>query len=188
MSSNDGVQPELDISEFVLILLGSKPNGLAGRTAVQKLGYFASIKLGRQLGYGPDFYGPFSSDIAANLQNLVETDFVVEKGIVTANYRKMYTYSLNNEAKAMLKTIKKKHPTESKKIQSVVKKCDKIVNCDYNVLSWAAKVHFVLQQSGRGMTCEEAIAASKSFGWKLSPEQVGAGVKLLQELKLIKTE
>ena len=177
---------ELDTTEFILVLLGSKPNGLAGRTAVQKLGYFASIKLGKPLGYGPDYYGPFSSDIAANLQNLVETDFVEEKGIVTANYQKMYTYSLNAEAKDLVKTIKKKYPGESRKIQSVVKKCDKIVNCDYNVLSWAAKVHFVLQQSGRTMTCAEAIDASKTFGWTLSAEQVAAGVKLLQELKFIK--
>jgi uncharacterized protein YwgA len=183
------VEVELDTSEFILVLLDSKPDGLSGRTAVQKLGYFASVMIGKNLGYGPDFYGPFSSIVAANLQNLVETDFVNERGVLTANYRKLYTYSLNNEAKALAKTIKKKNLKETKTIQSVVKKCDKIVNCDYNVLSWAAKVHFVLsQQSAKALNCEEAIIASKSFGWTLNKDQVAAGVKLLQELKLIKTK
>lgn len=186
--SYEEVQAELEISEFILVLLDAKPCGLAGRTTVQKLGYFASIMLGKDLGYGPDFYGPFSSNVAANLQNLVETDFVTEKGTVTANYRKMYSYALNDEAKSLVKVIKKKYSKESKKIQNVVKKCDKIANCDYNVLSWAGKVHFILQKSQKAMTCEEAITASKSFGWKLNKEEVAAGVKLLQELKLIKTE
>ncbi len=176
----------MDIAEFILVLLDAKPEGLAGRTTVQKLGYFASIMLNKELGYGPDYYGPFSSDIAANLQSLVETDFVTERGILTGNYRRLYTYSLNKEAKHLIKSIKKKYSRESRKIQNVVKKCDKIVQCDYNVLSWAAKVHFILNQSGRGMTCNEAISAGQSFGWKLSSEQVATGVKLLQELKLIK--
>lgn len=179
---------KLEVSEFILALIGSKPNGIDGRTTVQKLGYFASIMLGKDFGYGPDFYGPFSSDVAANLQNLVETDFVTEKGAVTANYRKMYSYVLNSEAKSLANSIKKKHPKEFRKIQNVVKKCDEIVSCDYNVLSWAAKVHFVLQKSEKPMTYEEAIVASRSFGWKLNTSEVEAGVKLLQKLKLIKTD
>lgn len=169
-------------------MLSSKPNGIAGRTAVQKLGYFASVMLKKNLSYGPDFYGPFSAVMAANLQNLVETDFVTEKGTVTANYRKMYSYALNDEARNLAKITKKKYSKESKIIQNVVKKCDKIANCDYNVLSWAAKVHFVLQKSDKAMTYEEAITASSSFGWKLNKEQVSSGVRLLQDLKLIKTE
>jgi uncharacterized protein YwgA len=168
------------------MLLSSKPNGIDGRTAVQKLGYFATVMLEKNLGYGPDFYGPYSAIVAANLQNLVETDFVTEKRIVTANHRKMYSYALNNEAAGLVKTIKKKYPKECKQIQNVVKKCGEIVNCDYNVLSWAAKVHFVLQKSEKAMTYQEAIIASRSFGWTLNQEEVDAGVKLLQELKLIK--
>jgi uncharacterized protein YwgA len=57
----------LEVSEFILALIGSKPDGLNGRTTVQKLGYFASIMLGKDFGYGPDFYGPYSTSIAAKL-------------------------------------------------------------------------------------------------------------------------
>jgi hypothetical protein len=61
------------------------------------------------------------------------------------------------------------------------------VHCNFLSLSWAAKVHFVLKQNDRAMTYDEAIKASKSFGWELQEDQVQAGVKLLTSLKLIET-
>jgi uncharacterized protein len=175
----------LETSEFILILLHSRPEGIDGRTAVQKLGYFATVQLNKHLGYEADFYGPFSTNVAANLQNLVESDFVVEKQRITSRFRKMYSYTLTDEAKIIAKNLKKKYPKEAKVINGVVKKCDKIVNCDYNVLSWAAKVHYVLTKNKKPMTYSEAIAASNKFGWRLSESQISSASKLLRELKLI---
>lgn len=176
---------KLEVSEFILALLSAKPTGLYCRTTVQKLGYFASILIGEDFGYGPDFYGPFSSSVAANLQNLVETDFVLERGRTTSRYRRMYCYFLNDEGLTLAKTIKKTYTKENRVIQFVVNKCDKIAHLNYNILSWAAKVHFVLNRSKKSMTYEEAISASKSFGWKLNEQEVAEGARLLQELKLI---
>lgn len=175
----------MEASEFIILLLSSKPKGIDGRTAVQKLGYFATVILKKNLGYEADFYGPYSTIVAANLQNLVESDFVTEKQHVTGNCRKMYSYNLNDEAFDLAKKLKKTYPSEHKIIENVVKKCDRIVNCDYNVLSWAAKVHFVLQKNKKAMTYQEAIIASRRFGWKLSESQIAAAAKLLRELKLI---
>ncbi len=175
----------MEASEFILILLNAKPHGIDGRTAVQKLGYFATVKLKKNLGYEADFYGPYSTIVAANLQNLVESDFVTERERVTSRYRKMYSYNLTDEAVSIAKNLKKKYPKEAKLIEAVVKKCDRIVNCDYNVLSWAAKVHFVLEKTNKAMTYQEAIAASNKFGWKLSESQIASAAKLLTELKLI---
>ena len=175
----------MEASEFILILLNSKSEGIDGRTAVQKLGYFATVLLKENLEYGADFYGPYSTIVAANLQNLVESDFVTEKERVTSRYRKMYSYNLTEEAVFLAKNLKKKYPKDAKTIENVVRKCDKIVNCDYNVLSWAAKVHFVLEKNNKAMTYQEAIAASSKFGWKLSETQIASAAKLLKELKLI---
>lgn len=105
---------------------------------------------------------------------------------MTQRYRKMYSYALNDEAAFLTKAIKKNYPKEYRKIQWVVKKCDKIAQLNYNVLSWAAKVHFVLHRSNKSMTYDEAIIASRSFGWKLNEQEIEAGAKLLQELRLIK--
>ena len=175
----------MEASEFIILLLNSKPNGIEGRTAVQKLGYFATVILKKNLGYEADFYGPYSTVVAANLQNLVESDFVIEKQHVTSKCRKMYSYNLNDEAVDLARKLKKTYSKEGKAIENVVKKCDKIVNCDYNVLSWAAKVHFVLQKNKKAMTYQEAIIASSKFGWKLSESQIASAAKLLRELKLI---
>jgi uncharacterized protein YwgA len=73
----------VEASEFILMLLSSKPDGINGRTAFQKLGYFSTIMLKQDFGYDADYYGPYSPLLAANLQNLVESDFVTEKGEVT---------------------------------------------------------------------------------------------------------
>jgi uncharacterized protein YwgA len=176
----------LEVSEFIIALLSSKPEGLNGRTTVQKLGYFASVILGKDMGYGPDFYGPYSSTVAANLQNLVENDFVTEKRRMTARCRTMYSYLLNDDAAALAELIIKENPTEYRQIQKVVQECDEIVHCNYNVLSWAAKVHFVLKRSQKPMSYKEAIAAGKSFGWKLGEREIDSAVKLLQAMALIK--
>lgn len=178
----------MEASDFILILLGSKSQGIDGRTAVQKLGYFATVKLKKSLGYEADFYGPYSTIVAANLQNLVESDFVTEKQHVTSRYRKMYSYTLTDEAVSLSKGLRKAYPKETRIIGNVVKKCDKIAKCDYNVLSWAAKVHFILEKTRKAMTYQEAITASNKFGWKLSEEQIASGAKLLRELKLIAKE
>jgi len=176
----------LEASEYILLLLSSKAEGINGRTALQKLGYFGSVKTGIDLGYGPDFYGPYSTVISATLQNMVESDFIVEQERFTNRYRKLYTYNLTEESKLQAKQLRKKYVKESRIISSVVKKCEHVANLDYNVLSWAAKVHFVLSQTGKGMTHNEAISSSRTFGWQLNEQQVKAGAKLLQELKLIK--
>jgi uncharacterized protein YwgA len=178
----------LEASELILILLSSKSGGIDGRTAVQKLGYFVTVFLKKNLGYEADFYGPYSTIIAANLQNLVESDFVTEREYVTSRYRKMYSYDLNDEARLIATNIKKKYPKEAKVIENVVRKCDRIANCDYNVLSWAAKVHFILEKTNKAMTYPEAIAAGSKLGWKLSEQQIASGAKLLKELRLIQTD
>lgn len=175
----------MEASELIILLLGSRSQGIDGRTAVQKLGYFATVLLKKNLGYEADFYGPYSTVIAANLQNLVESDFVTEKQHITNRSRKMYSYTLNDEAINLLRELKKTYPKEARTIEIIVKKCDKIANCDYNILSWAAKVHFILDKNKRAMTYQEAIAASGKFGWKLSETQIASGAKLLRELKLI---
>jgi uncharacterized protein YwgA len=175
----------MEIFEFVIGLLSVTTNGIDGRTTVQKLGYFASVMLRKDLGYAADFYGPFSSSVAAVLQNLVESDFVIETGRRTVHDRMMYSYSLTEDGMAFANTLKKEYPQEYTIIRNVVRKCSRIVHCNYNVLSWAAKVHFVLEQSGKRMTYEEAMNASRSFGWSLGKREIESGVRLLQALNLI---
>jgi uncharacterized protein YwgA len=177
----------MELIELVIALLSAGPDCIEGRTAVQKLAYFASIKLKQEAGYKADFYGPFSPLIAGDLQNLTELDFVVERGRQTARNRIMYSYSLTEDGRELARKIAAENPKEFAVVKDIVTKCSTIVHCNYLVLSWAAKVHYVLRRAGRPMTHEEALEASRTFGWKLKPEQIDTGVELLKVLGLIKS-
>lgn len=176
----------MDIPELVMAVLNVEPDGIDGRTAVQKLVYFASVKIKKDAGYGPDFYGPFSPIVAAHMQDLAGLDFVVEKGRRTMRDRVMYSYYLTDDGQELVKKIEEKYPKEYSIIRNVVKKCGKIVHYNFRVLSWAAKVHFILRQTGKAMTHEEAIEIGRLFGWKLSEREIDSAVKLLLALGLAK--
>jgi len=176
----------MEIPELIIALLSVEPDGIDGRTAIQKLGYFASVKLKKNAEYGPDYYGPFSPSIAAHLENLVGLDFVVEKGRRTVRDRIMYSYHLTDDGQQISKKIKEEYPKEYSIITNVVKECGKTVHYNFYVLSWAAKVHFILEQTGRTLTYEEAIDASQLFGWNLGEKEIESAVKLLLALGLIK--
>jgi hypothetical protein len=178
----------MEIFELVLVLLSTLPEGIKGRTVVQKLGYFASVKLKMDAMYAADFYGPYSPVVAENLQNMVELDFVVEKGRQTLHNRTMYSYSLTEDGGELAQRAKVENPKEYAVVRNIVGKCGRTVHCNYNVLSWAAKVHFVLHRAGKAMTRAEAIEASQSFGWKLGQAEVESAVTLLSALGLIKEE
>ena len=178
----------MDIPELITAVLSVEPDGIDGRTVIQKLGYLASVKIKMEAGYGPDFYGPFSPLVAAHMENLVGMDFVVEKGRRTLRDRTMYSYYLIDDGQELAKKIKEEYPEEYSIIRNVVKKCHKIVHCNLYVLSWAAKVHFILGQTGKAITYEEAIEVGQLFGWKLSAKKIESAVKLLLALGLVKKE
>jgi len=175
----------MEIPELIIALLGAEPNGIDGRTVIQKLGYFASVKMKIDAGYGADFYGPFSPLVAAHLESFVGLDFVVEKGRRTVRDRIMYSYYLTDDGQQLAKKIKEEYPMEYSIITNVINKCGKIVHYNFNVLSWAAKVHFILRQNKKAMTYEEAIRASQLFGWRLDEREIESAVKLLLALGLI---
>jgi len=175
----------MEIPEIIVAMLHVLPHGIDGRTVIQKLGYFASVKMNKDIGYKADFYGPFSSILAGHLENLVSLDFVVEKGRQTVRDRVMYSYSLTDDGQKLAWKVKEQYPKEFLIIKDVVKKCQKIARNNFYVLSWAAKVHYVLSQTKKEMTREEAIEASKLFGWNLGKKEVESAVKLLLALGLI---
>jgi len=176
----------MDIPELIVAILSVEPDGIDGRTVIQKLGYFASVKVKMDARYRPDFYGPFSPLVAAHLQTLVGMDFVVEKGRRTARDRIMYSYFLTDDGKQFAEKIKEENPNEYSTIRNIVERCGEMAHFNFNVLSWAAKVHFILRQTGKPMTHEEAIEVGKLFGWKLKENEVESATKLASALGLVR--
>jgi len=175
----------MDIPELLVATLSINPEGIDGRTAIQKLGYFCSVKLKEEAGYGPDFYGPYSSLVAANIQDLVGMDFIGEKGRRTLHGRVMYSYYLTDDGEELAGNIKKGNPKFYSTIKEVVETCSEVVNNNIYVLSWAAKVHFILSQTKKPISYKEAIQIGQEFGWELNPNKIESAAKLLQALNLI---
>lgn len=157
---------------------------IQGRTAIQKLGYFTSIILRVDLGYVPHYYGPYSPLLASYLQNLVGSDYVDESGRQTALDRVIYSYSMTDDGSALAKQLQDRYGAEFSIIKQIVEKCQEIAGTNVNVLSWAAKVHYILSQEKRPITFDKAIAIADTFGWKLSESEVQSAVKLLAALSL----
>lgn len=178
----------MEIPELIIAILSLAPEGIDGRTVIQKLGYFASVKMRIDAGYGPDFYGPFSPLVAAHMENLVGLDFVVEKGRRTIRDRTMYSYYLTDDGQKLAEKIEEEYPEELSIIRNVVNRCGRIVHYNFHVLSWASKVHFILRQTGEKMTHRDAIEVGRLFGWKLNEREIKSAVRLLSALSLVKRE
>ena len=175
----------VNIPELLVAILSINADGVKGRTAIQKLGYFCSVKLGEEAGYGPDYYGPYSSLVAMNIRDLVGADFINETKQRTRNGRLMYSYCLTEDGKELIEDIKKNNHTFYSTVESVVKTCLDVVNNNINILSWAAKTHFILCQTKDPITYSEAIQIGRKFGWRLTSTKIESAVSLLVGLELI---
>ena len=69
----------MHIQDLILLVIGNEEDkSLQGRTILQKKLYFLSVLKGIELGFGPHYYGPYSSWVAENLDILVSARFLKE--------------------------------------------------------------------------------------------------------------
>jgi uncharacterized protein YwgA len=163
--------------------LDSSDGSVAGRTAIQKIGYFDSIRLGLDMKYKPHFYGPYSPLLDESLMDLIASDYVEEIARTTVYGRTLYSYRLTDDGKELVKQLEGKYRKSLRTMKSVANRCNKFGNNIY-VLSYAAKVHYLLSQKGESMSSDEAIQTGKQFNWKLSEKDIESGVQLLSSLRL----
>ncbi len=180
----------MEISDAIVVAVKIAGNNVLGRTSIQKLIYFLSIFGIVKVKYLPHYYGPYSADVASSIQILSSLDFLKEKietqettGYSVPENWKRYLYSLSIDGEQLVKDIKKSNK-DYEEVYNIIKICKDSVNFNPDILSWAAKINYILSKKGEPMTCEAIIDTADSFGWKLSPEQVDMGVKLLENLNL----
>jgi len=142
--------------------------------------------------YRPHYYGPYSADVSGALQTITSCHFVDEAMDTDDNRKanetfewKRYSYSLNDEGKKVTEFLKTKSPKDYEEIKKIVDICKNTARLDPNVLSWAAKVHYILKQEHRQMTYVEISKIAESLNWKLQEPQITTGVNLLKELSLV---
>lgn len=183
----------MELSDAILVAVKIAGNNVLGRTSIQKLIYFLSIFEIVEVKYLPHYYGPYSADVAGSIQMLSSIDFIKEKietpettGYSVPENWKRYHYSLSPEGEQLVKDFKKSNIQKYNEIHRIIKICKDSVNFNPDILSWAAKINYILSKKRESMTYEAIIDTADSFGWKLSSEQVDMGVKLLKNLNLCK--
>ena len=176
----------MEPSDLVLAILDSAKEPVRGRTAIQKMAYFVSVQdpgVRAELDFVPHFYGPYSSRVASALQDLVQLGAIDEIPSMTEGGNPVYTYSITADGKHLAQSIKENLPS-LQTVSQVVSKCQ-AAHKNVNILSWAAKTHFLLSLQNRPVTIRQATEIGKDYGWEMSSEEARVGIGLLKELGLV---
>lgn len=175
----------IEIFDILLMILHDVPEGIRGKTAIQKIAYFTSIKLKFNMNYFAHFYGPYSRDVANTLQALSDFNFIEEKKFRTRNNRYMHIFSLNDDGKKVIDGIINNNLDAYKNIQEVVTAIEPY-DQNINILSWAAKIYYILNETGKSITEKEIIKLARQHDWKLTENEIQSAKRLLLELKFVK--
>ena len=111
---------------------------------------------------------------------MVFSDILGERRIGISRGR--YIYKVTQKGTQSADTLESKLKQIFVKIKDLVGICDEYCRLDPHSLSFAAKVHYMLdaQKTRRKALSEEELAdMGKSFGWKISKSNIKNGCELL---------
>jgi len=169
--------------EIILLLTDIFDADELFRTKIQKMIYFASQKELMDNSFDRGYYGPYSSEIANNLQTMVEGRYLEERCHYFVNGYIGYSYNLTQDGRELIPVLRENNPREFLILKDIVKVCR---NKNSDELSKAAKIHFIVKKSGSKMTDDDIIRSAKDFKWNISKEDLDSAIELLLDLDLIK--
>jgi len=102
-----------------------------------------------------------------------------------SNYQNLQT-QLNALENSIPATVSEKSRPLQNKISNLVRTCKETVNLDANMLSYSAKVYYIISSQSKPMTVNEIQKTAGSFGWNLSQNDINDAVDLLKQLYSIK--
>lgn len=183
----------LDVDDLVLAALEAYGGTIEGRTKLQKVVYFLSVLTHVEAGYKPHYYGPYSSEVTAVADSQVVRALMSERlerfnsAGFPAHDREYYryTYELTAKGRRVLEWRRQREPDGYADVEEDLRR---IVDGDpdYRLLSYAAKLHMILLQSGAPLTLAEALDRAQEYGWEMTADETEEGAKLLHKLSLVR--
>jgi uncharacterized protein YwgA len=179
--------------KLVLLIIDEADGRLRGKTLLQKRAYFLSKELGLELNYRPHYYGPYSPDLEEGLSRAKALGFVQEQksgfGADQIGFEVCrYDYSLTEDGKEIVKTLRSRYSTECERIDQCLKRLSKAGDKgDYVSLSIAAKAYHILTEKGKPMTSNDIRSEAKKIGWKIEQQSLENAVSFLEKMDLVKT-
>jgi hypothetical protein len=182
----------LNAADIVFLLLDAAGGSIIGRTVLQKILYFASVKEHLPLNFRPHYYGPYSAEVTGALDDATAAGLIREQvdsyattGLMGPSSRRRYTYSIEPGGEEIVLSLIRDHKVVRDNLIALVARCQENSNLDPKTLSWAAKVHFITTNEGRPMTHDEIRATARDFHWQISPLQVESAEQILRDLALL---
>ena len=182
------------IDILLLVVKEAGKSGLRGRTLLQKKVYFLSELMKVDLGFSAHYYGPYSGSVAGNLASLVSHGFLKEETEVfeTTPPRNVFgeihrhTYFLTDDAIELWSDIENdlEFPEWKEKLDLI--NAHEIAH-DFNKLSIAAKVHYIVDWRGE-ITIGGVKRVAKEYGWNVSEEDIENVLSFLTSLGFIETD
>lgn len=180
------------IDILLLVVKNEGENGLRGRTLLQKKVYFLSVLMKFDLGFSPHYYGPYSSYVASHLDSLVNCGLLKEVTESFSNDQNIFgeirrhTYSVPENVEPVWQDIQAK--PQFSEWQDAIRRVNKqkIAN-DFNKLSIAAKVHYIVSWEGQS-TVEQIRQIAKEYKWELDENAIESVLSFLKGLKLVTTD
>ena len=169
--------------------VSARPNG---RTYIQKLCFFVSKILDRQLGFRAHYYGPYSDQISAELA------FLTGAGLVTEARRgsgmpgtegweiARFDYSLTEAGNVAVGQLAQRQPADAQVVREAIKRVLDAGDQNYIQLSFAAKTSWILEHEGGPMTFEGISKAADRFQWNVAGTDVQNAATFLEKMGLIK--
>ena len=179
------------IDVLLLVVEREGEDGLHGRTLLQKKLYFLSVLQKENFGFSAHYYGPYSSFVAEHLNGLVEdgifkevTEFFTTDSTERNDLGEMrrHTYFLTDEGKRVWESTEKKDdfPKWDRTLQKI--NSQEIAN-NFNLLSIAAKVHYIVDWEGE-KSVKEVCHTAKKYGWDFTEKDIAKVLSFLQHLRL----
>ena len=180
----------VSVRDFVLLGYRAFDGAIRGKTMLQKRMYFLSVFLNVDLGYGPHYYGPYSSAVAtANtelktlglLQEFSTSWGVDHRGFEMARY----DYFLSEIGRHLAESATARYPEVSEGIQRTAKIIEQAGDLNYMELSIAAKAFFALRRLQGSATLEQIEELLPKFGWNVSHEELEKATSFLAKAGLV---
>ena len=182
------------IDVLLLVVKEAGEKGLQGRTLLQKKVYFLSELVGIDLGFSAHYYGPYSGLVAGHLASLVNHGFLDERTEVFETTpsrnrfgeKNRYTYFLTDEAEELWDDIENDTEFEEWK-EKLDRINDQKISEDFNKLSIAAKVHYIVKWRGK-TTVAEVKQVAGEYGWSVQQNDIETVISFLTTLGLVTTD
>lgn len=182
--------------DIALLTLREWGGHVEGKTKLHKIIYFVSLLSGTEtdLGFDAHYYGPYSSPLDDALYDLTSSGLLDRRVLRTGHVNNSgfevvrYDYSLTDGGREVADHKIRELGSDGEKVIEALKTLKSAGVEDYMRLAAAAKIRYIVQQSGKPISREEVQQMAEGFGWRLSENAINDAVNYLIRLNLVKLE